>query len=401
LNTKTLVPNDVNILAVDDTPANLQLLASLLGKYGFLIRTAISGTLALQAARLLPPDLILLDARMPKMDGYEVCKQLKADERLKDIPVIFVSAHGDIDDKVKAFQSGGVDYITKPYQAEEVQSRILTHLEMRRLQLEAKKKNDSLERLVQLRTRQLAETNEKLTLLDNAKSQFLAVISHELRTPLNGLLGAGELAFAHFPNYPRLAEYKQLFDDSRQRILLFVEDALLLSNMQIKGGQFANNSSRLDDVLEKAVNECGESAKANQTRIRAAPHGLGQVLGDWYFLTRALTRLIETGIKFSKPNTEVVVSAYPLEHEVLLLVKAQGYSVSEKDLPNFFEVLAIGRAIAPRGDIGLSPAVAGQIINLLGGRVIIRNTNPLGIEIVAHLPRHTPVKGQPRSSTLA
>ena len=241
-----------DILAVDDTPANLQLLTSLLGKYGFTVRPAINGEIALQAARRLPPDLILLDARMPKMDGYEVCKQLKRDEKLKDIPVIFVSAHGEIDDKVKAFQAGGVDYITKPFQAEEVQSRIRTHLEIRRLQQEAKGKNKALERLIQLRDRQLGETSQKLTLLEDAKSHFLALISHELRTPLNGLLGAGELAFAEFPNYPRLVEYKKLFNDSRQRILLFVEDALLLSNLQVKGGQFADNRSELDAVLKTA-----------------------------------------------------------------------------------------------------------------------------------------------------
>ena len=388
----TPAPPTANILAVDDTPANLQLLTSLLSKYGFNVRPALSGDLALQAARRLPPDLILLDARMPKMDGYETCMQLKADDRLKDIPVIFVSAHGDVGDKVKAFQAGGADYITKPFQAEEVQSRILTHLEMRRLQLEARHKNDSLEILVQLRTRQLAETNEKLTLLDNAKSQFLAVISHELRTPLNGLLGAGELAFAEFPNYPRMAEYQKLFEDSRQRLLLFVEDALLLSNMQIKEGHFADSSSPLDAVLAAALKTCHPSANAHEVRMNAAPKGLGQVLGDSYFLTCAVIRLIETGIKFSRPGSEVVVSACPLEYEVLLIIHARGYSIPEQNLPRFFEVLAIGKAITPRGDLGLSAAVASQIINLLGGRLEISNTSPAGIEIKAYLPRHAPVK---------
>ncbi len=387
-----------DILAVDDTPANLQLLTSLLGKYGFTVRPAINGEIALQAARRLPPDLILLDARMPKMDGYEVCKQLKRDEKLKDIPVIFVSAHGEIDDKVKAFQAGGVDYITKPFQAEEVQSRIRTHLEIRRLQQEAKGKNKALERLIQLRDRQLGETSQKLTLLEDAKSHFLALISHELRTPLNGLLGAGELAFAEFPNYPRLVEYKKLFNDSRQRILLFVEDALLLSNLQVKGGQFADNRSELDAVLKTAVKECHEAAEANDVLMSAAPSGLGQVLGDWYFLTRAMIRLIETGIKFSQPGNEVVVSACPLEHEVLLTIKARGYAAAEKDLPKIFEVLAIGRAITPRGDLGLSPAVASQIISQLGGWVKIKNTTPAGVEIMAQLPRYPPLNTDPLSS---
>ena len=376
-----------SILIVDDTPANLQLLTSLLGKYGFAVRPTLSGCLALQAARLSPPDLILLDARMPQMDGYEVCRQLKEDAHLKDIPVIFVSAHGEIGDKVRAFQMGGVDYITKPYQSEEVYSRIQMHLEMRRLQVEEKSQKKRLEQLVQLRTRQLAETNQKLVQLDSAKNDFLAVISHELRTPLNGLLGAGDLAFAQFPNYPRLAEYKKLFDDSRQRLLLFVEDALLLSNMQINSGRFTGQNSPLEAVLATALSECGEFARVNDIQLSAAPGGLGEVLGDAYFLTRAMTRLIETGIKFSTPKTEIVLSAFPLEHEVMVVIQARGYSIPEPDLPKFFEVLASGRAIAPRGDIGLSPPVAGQIIKLLGGRVTIKNSTPAGIAIVAHLPR--------------
>ena len=121
-----------NILVVDDAPENLQLLVRLLGRSGYAVRPVISGSLALQAARQLPPDLILLDVRMPQMDGYEVCEQLKADAHLKQIPVIFVSAQDAADDKVKAFQTGGVDYVTKPFQPEEVLARVATHLELRR-----------------------------------------------------------------------------------------------------------------------------------------------------------------------------------------------------------------------------------------------------------------------------
>ena len=379
--------NTANILVVDDTPANLHLLTSLLVRYGYTVRPALNGGMALQAAHRLQPDLILLDARMPKMDGYEVCKQLKADPVLKGIPVIFVSAHGEVDDKVKAFVSGGVDYITKPFQAEEVQLRIRTHLEIYWQQLDAKQKHSAMERLVQLRSRMLDETTQKLSQLDDAKNQFLTIISHELRTPLNGLLGIGELALSELPTTPRSAEYKKIFDVSRQRILLYLEDALLLSTIQVKDGQFTDRVSQLDDVLATAVNECGESAKANDKRIGPAPRELGLVLGDSYFLARAMTRLIEIGMKFSKPKGEVVLSAHPLEHEVLVAIKAHGYSASEEVLPGFFEVLTIGRAATPDGDTGLTPAVAGQIIKRLGGRVTIKNSSPAGVEITAHLPR--------------
>ena len=132
------------ILVVDDTPANLQVLAGMLKDRGYKVRPVPSGKLALLAARRDPPDVILLDINMPEMNGYEVCEHLKADEQLKGIPVIFISALTEQLDKVKAFAIGGVDYITKPFQMEELHARVETHLKLRRLQIELEESNAQL-----------------------------------------------------------------------------------------------------------------------------------------------------------------------------------------------------------------------------------------------------------------
>src|SRR3954468_10584148 len=134
-----------SILAVDDTPANLQVLSGMLKDRGYRVRPVPSGKLALLAARRDPPDLILLDINMPDMNGYEVCEQLKADDVLKGVPIIFISALTEPLDKVKAFATGGVDYITKPFQMEELYARVQTHLKLRRLQTELEKTNSLLE----------------------------------------------------------------------------------------------------------------------------------------------------------------------------------------------------------------------------------------------------------------
>nr|MBC8233100.1 response regulator [bacterium] len=120
-----------NILVVDDNPENLKTLVSMLTEKGYRVRPAISGQLALKAARQETPDLILLDIRMPYMDGYEICERLKADEQTREAPVIFISILDEIQDKVKGFGVGGVDYIIKPFQPEEVLARIETHLLLR------------------------------------------------------------------------------------------------------------------------------------------------------------------------------------------------------------------------------------------------------------------------------
>jgi len=123
-----------DILVVDDTPANLRLLSRMLNEQGYQVRPVPDGQLALAAARAKTPDLILLDIRMPDMDGYQICENLKAETSTKDIPIIFISALDAIQDKVKAFTVGGVDYITKPFHVEEVLARVETHLALRKLQ---------------------------------------------------------------------------------------------------------------------------------------------------------------------------------------------------------------------------------------------------------------------------
>jgi sigma-B regulation protein RsbU (phosphoserine phosphatase) len=133
-----------NILVVDDVSANLQVLTGMLKDRGYKARPVPNGKLALLAARKDPPDLILLDINMPEMNGYEVCQQLKSNEALKGIPVIFISALNENMDKVKAFTIGGVDYITKPFQMEELHARVETHLKLRRLQIELEETNARL-----------------------------------------------------------------------------------------------------------------------------------------------------------------------------------------------------------------------------------------------------------------
>jgi len=130
------VVRTTNIMVVDDVSANLQVLTGMLKERGYKARPVPNGKLALLAARKEPPDLILLDINMPDMNGYEVCQHLKADDLLRGIPVIFISALHENLDKVKAFAIGGVDYITKPFQMEELHARVETHLKLRRLQTE-------------------------------------------------------------------------------------------------------------------------------------------------------------------------------------------------------------------------------------------------------------------------
>ena len=172
-----------SILVVDDTPANLGLLSDLLTANGYRVRPAPSGRLALRAAKNNPPDLILLDINMPEMDGFEVCERLKSDKQLRAIPILFISALTDTEDKVKAFQAGGQDYITKPFQAEEVLARVETHLNNRRYQVALSEKSQALQTAFD----QLKAAQDRL--IQSEKMASLGVltagIAHEINNPIN------------------------------------------------------------------------------------------------------------------------------------------------------------------------------------------------------------------------
>jgi PleD family two-component response regulator len=143
-------PHRGNLLLVDDTPNNLRLLSAMLTEQGYEVRRVVNGQMALKTAQANPPDLILLDIKMPDMNGYEVCQRLKVDPVTRDIPVIFISALDEVLDKVKAFAVGGVDYITKPFSEEEVFARVENILTIRKLQQQVKVLE---ERLVESETR--------------------------------------------------------------------------------------------------------------------------------------------------------------------------------------------------------------------------------------------------------
>ncbi|MBX2866332.1 MAG: EAL domain-containing protein [Leptolyngbyaceae cyanobacterium MAG.088] len=170
-----------NILIVDDQPHNLGVLSDLLTLNHYKVRCAISGAMALKAIKVDPPDLVLLDIFMPEMDGYEVCRLLKQDAKHQNIPVIFLSALGEADDKVKAFDVGGVDYVTKPFQPTEVLARIRNQLALRFCQAEIVQLNASLELKVEQRTAELRAEVEKRQI---AQERLLYLATHDPLTKL-------------------------------------------------------------------------------------------------------------------------------------------------------------------------------------------------------------------------
>lgn len=190
---------NATILIVDDTPNNLRLLASVLSEGSYEVRSLRDGRMVLPSALNKCPDLILLDIRMPEMDGFEVCQQLKANERTSDIPVIFISALQDVEEKIKGFSLGAVDYITKPFQKEEVLARVHTHLSLQQLRMDLQQKNVQLQQEINERKRAEAEREKLQQRLQLGQKmemigKLTSGVAHNFNNMLTSILGYCDLA---------------------------------------------------------------------------------------------------------------------------------------------------------------------------------------------------------------
>jgi DNA-binding response OmpR family regulator len=367
------------IMIIDDEPENLNVLGEMLRREGVEVRAFPKGGMALASSQVEPPDLILLDIRMPEMNGYEVCRRFKEDERLRSIPIIFLSAFSEPADKVRAFEAGGVDFVTKPFSETEVLARMNNHLRLRRYQLK-------LEELVRQRVQELAEANRRLRIWDDAKNQWLNTLSHEMRTPLVGVSGITERLFMEVPTSPHVHEMREAYDLSCRRINKLMDDALALVHMDVASENFGRSPLALADMLRSALQAFARMNPTTNVQVSLTKIEEVRVSGEATLLERAFTDLLLTAACCVCTGGAILVEAGVSEGQAEVLISFGKEPLTPEALETFFEVGGQRMYLKGGGDLGLMPALASRVLGLFNGEVSIRNGAERGLVIGVTVP---------------
>lgn len=374
---KTLHEN--TILLVDDTPENIEILVDLLD--GFDLKVAINGKEALETAwEDAAPDLILLDIMMPEMDGYEACRRLRADERTKDVPVIFLTAKTQKDDVYKAFEAGGQDYVTKPFDARELTERVKTQLELKTQREALKDMNHILEEKVRQRTAQLDKANKELKVLDEAKTNFLMMISHELRTPLNGIVGATYFLDDSLSADNELAEFVDMLKTSVDRLEKFSTTALLIT--QLNTNQLISNEEVDFTMLVQEIlaNMADKFAAKNLQLQSSFTNESCQIKGQKDLLQMAVRNILDNAVKYSEANQYIDVCVEKSGSNIIATFRDKGKGFSQEALNHLFSSFGLGEKHYDQ-NLGLSLKAVKSIMDAHKAIITVQNMAGEGAEV--------------------
>lgn len=384
-----------SILIVDDTPANLQLLAQMLSEQGYKVRLAQDGIMALMSVESSPPDLILLDILMPEMDGYEVCSKLKAFSTTKNIPVIFISALHEVFDKVKAFEVGGVDYITKPFQNQEVLARVEHQLHIRRLTQQLLERNTQLAEEIHLR--QIAEVEVRQALskeqeLNKLKSYFVSMVSHEFRNPLTSILGFAEFMrdFSQQLTEDKKQEYLGQIEAAAKRMTELLNDVLIIGQAEAKKLEFNPELLDLEEFCHDLVEEIKLGHGAEHTIAFSSQGQFPQACLDKNLLRQILVNLLSNAIKYSPEGGLCSFEVFCQDEDVIFQIKDQGIGISLDDQQRLFESFHRGTNVGQIPGTGLGLTIVKNAVNLHGGQITVNSSVGVGTTFSVRLPLNNP-----------
>ena len=338
------------ILIVDDHPTNIDVLFDYLSDLGYEVLVAEDGRSALDRIGYAKPDIILLDIMMPELDGFDTCEQLKANPETADIPVIYVTALGGLSDKVRGFETGAVDYITKPYQNQEVLARLRTHLTLRRLQAE------------------LAERLEESEEQNQALNAYAHSVAHDLKNPLNLILNFSRLILEDPGLSDQSVEDLEHVLQSADNMNRIIQDLLLLAQVR-KDVEVDRRVLNMEETLRGAVNRLKPMLDSAQARL-TVPEVWLPAVGQAAWIEAVWVNYISNAIKYggAPPHIEILCTPDANPEFCRFGVKDNGAGIpAEAQHRVFEEFTRVGQTSVEGHGVGLS--IVRRILKRLGGEV--------------------------------
>ncbi len=360
------------ILIVDDNPKNLQLAASVLNPY-YRLLLADNGEKGIKTAELKIPDLILLDIMMPGMNGFEVCKLLKQNEKTKDIPIIFLTAKTEEDDISNAFDAGGVDYIIKPFKIKEILSRVKTHIDLRRAQLALLNQNQELKELI-------AE-----------RDKFFSIIAHDLRGPFQGFLGLTEMFVEDFDSFDE-TEFKELSNSMNtvaRNLFRLLENLLTWSRSKRGLVDFKPEEINIRYIVENNILLLNERADTKNIDLVVDIDDEINLTADENMLETIIRNLISNAIKFTNKGGKVTIGAKMVSEKMIeISVKDTGIGMPPIVLNSLFKIDSVVKNEGTDGEAstGLGLLLCKEFIEKHNGRIEVESEEKVGSTFRILLP---------------
>ncbi|MCL4252721.1 MAG: response regulator [Anaerolineae bacterium] len=356
---------DVYILVVDDTQTNREVMARILSRKKYQHKSVASGEEALISVAQRLPDLILLDISMPGMDGFEVCERLKADERSRDIPVMFISALDETEDKVRAFQVGGVDYITKPFKIEEVLARVDTQIT-------------------------LAMQRKEIIALSELKDQLIRTVSHDLKNPLHVIMGYAALLIdgGYTTSADDVSSMSKHIYSSAERMYILITNLLELSHLE-DSSDLQLTPLSLSNLCADMMPEFEMSAQAKQQTLTVdLPPDEVIINGDSMRLGQVLSNLVSNAIKYTPQNGHVRLSISQDNQTVKVCVEDNGFGIPKEAIPQLFNKFYRVNTIEHRSveGTGLGLSIVKAIIEQHHGQIWVESELNKGSKFTFSLP---------------